>query len=70
LEKVLDRYIPPITLMGGIFVGLLAAFADFTGALGTGTGILLTVGIVYRMYEELAKEQMGEMMPAFRQFLG
>jgi len=70
LEKVLDRYIPPITLMGGVFVGLLAAFADFTGALGTGTGILLTVGIVYRMYEELAKEQMGEMMPAFRQFLG
>ena len=56
--------------MGGIFVGLLAAFADFTGALGTGTGILLTVGIVYRMYEELAKEQMGEMMPGLRQFLG
>lgn len=70
LEKVLDRYIPPITIMGGIFVGLLATFADFTGALGTGTGILLTVGIVYRLYEELAKEQMGEMMPAFRQFLG
>jgi preprotein translocase subunit SecY len=70
LEKVLDRYIPPITLMGGVFVGLLAAFADFTGALGTGTGILLTVGIVYRMYEELAKEQMGEMMPGLRQFLG
>ncbi len=70
LEKVLDRYIPPITIMGGIFVGLLATFADFTGALGTGTGILLTVGIVYRMYEELAKEQMGEMMPGFRQFLG
>ena len=70
LEKVLDRYIPPITLMGGIFVGLLAAFADFTGALGTGTGILLTVGIVYRLYEELAKEQVSELMPGMRQFLG
>lgn len=45
--------------MGGIFVGLLAAFADFTGALGTGTGILLTVGIVYRMYEETSKGANG-----------
>jgi len=51
-------------------VGLIAVFADFTGALGTGTGILLTVGIVYRMYEDLAKEQASELFPALRQFLG
>jgi preprotein translocase subunit SecY len=70
LEKLLSRYIPQVTVMGGAFVGLIAVFADFTGALGTGTGILLTVGIVYRMYEDLAKEQASELFPALRQFLG
>lgn len=70
LEKLLSRYIPQVTVMGGAFVGFIAVFADFTGALGTGTGILLTVGIVYRMYEDLAKEQASELFPALRQFLG
>jgi preprotein translocase subunit SecY len=60
LVTVLDRYIPTIVIMGSITVGLLAVFADFTGAIGTGTGILLTVGIVYRFYEQLAKEQLFE----------
>ncbi|MFQ5892517.1 MAG: preprotein translocase subunit SecY, partial [Candidatus Methanofastidiosia archaeon] len=69
VEKVLSRYIPKVTIMGGAFIGLLAAFADFTNALGTGTGILLTVGIVYRMYEELMREQVSEMFPALRGFL-
>jgi preprotein translocase subunit SecY len=70
LEKILSRYIPHVTVMGGAFVGFIAVFADFTGALGTGTGILLTVGIIYRMYEQLAKEQASELFPALRQFLG
>jgi preprotein translocase subunit SecY len=69
VEKVLDRYIPQVTVMGGAAVGLLSAFADFTGALGTGTGILLTVGIVFRMYEDLMREQVSEMFPALRGFL-
>ncbi|MBU7026871.1 MAG: preprotein translocase subunit SecY [Theionarchaea archaeon] len=70
VEKVLNRYIPKVTIMGGATIGLLAAFATFTDALGTGTGILLTVGIVYRMYEDLMREQMSEMFPALRGFLG
>lgn len=70
VEKVLDRYIPKVTLMGGAVIGILAALANFTNALGTGTGILLTVGIVYRMYEDLMREQMSEMFPALRSFLG
>jgi preprotein translocase subunit SecY len=70
VEKVLNRYIPKVTIMGGATIGLLAAFATFTNALGTGTGILLTVGIVYRMYEDLMREQMSEMFPALRTFLG
>lgn len=70
MERILGRYIPMITLLGSAAVGLLAVFADLTGALGTGTGILLTVGILYRMYEELAAEQAFEMMPALRGILG
>jgi len=60
IKGVLDRYIPTITILGAAFVGLLAGFASLTGAVGTGTGILLTVDIVYRFYEELAKEQLGD----------
>ncbi len=68
IKQVLDRYIPTITILGSAFVGILAGFADLTGALGTGTGILLTVGIVYRLYEELAKQQLSEMHPMLGAF--
>jgi preprotein translocase subunit SecY len=70
MEKVLRRYIITVTLLGGAFVGALAAVADLTGALGTGTGILLTVGIVYGLYEEIARERVSEMFPAVRRLLG
>lgn len=69
-ERILKKYIPAITVMGGAFVGILAFGADLTGALGGGTGVLLTVGIVYRLYEELAQEQMMDMHPMLRRFLG
>ena len=70
IEKVLDRYVPYLTVLGGAFVGALAAGADFTGALGSGTGILLTVGIIYHLYEEIAKEQLLELHPVVRSFIG
>jgi len=57
VKAILYKYIPTITMLGSFIVGFLAVFADLTGALGSGTGILLTVGIVYRLYEELAREQ-------------
>lgn len=69
-ERILKRYIPAITVLGGAFVGLLAFGADLTGALGGGTGVLLTVGIVYRLYEEIAQEQMMDMHPMMRKFFG
>jgi len=40
------------------------------GAVGSGTGILLTVGIIYGLYEEIAKERVVEMFPAIRRFFG
>lgn len=70
IEKVLDRYIPAVTILGGATVGLIAAFGDLTGALGGGTGVLLSVGIVYKMYEGMAKEQLFEVNPMLRKIMG
>jgi preprotein translocase subunit SecY len=69
-RRILNKYIPTITVLGGAFVGLLAFGADLTGALGGGTGVLLTVGVVYRLYEEIAKEQLMDVNPMLRRFLG
>lgn len=60
IEKVLDRYVVPLTIMGGIGIGLLAASADILGALTSGTGILLMVMIIYQFYQTLAKESMED----------
>ncbi len=70
MEKILERYIPTAAVIGGLFIGILAALADYLGALGTGTGILLTVSILKQYAELLAKEQAAEMHPAMREFLG
>jgi preprotein translocase subunit SecY len=69
LERLLDRYIFPLTIMGSIAVGFLAALADLTGALTHGTGLLLTVMIVYRLYEEISKQHMMDMNPLLRRFM-
>lgn len=53
LEKRLDEYITPLTVLGSFSVGFLAGIADLTGSFGTGTGILLTVGILYRLYTQI-----------------
>ena len=72
LERILERYIPPVTLFSGAFVGLLASGADLLGTVGnaTGTGLLLAVGIILRTYEQIQKEQAMEMHPMLREFFG
>ncbi|WNY26411.1 Protein translocase subunit SecY [Methanolapillus ohkumae] len=72
IEKYMQRYIPKVTVIGGAFIGALTLFASLLGTVGGagGTGLLLTVSIVYRLYEDLASEQMMEMHPMLRSFLG
>jgi preprotein translocase subunit SecY len=70
LERLLSRYIWPLTIMGGLSVGFLAGFADITGSLSSGTGILLAVMIVYKLYEEISKQHMMDMNPMMRKFMG
>jgi preprotein translocase subunit SecY len=72
VEKILERYIPVVTVIGGAAIGALAVGADLIGTIGavSGTGVLLTVGILHRLYEQIAKEQVMEMHPILRGFLG
>jgi preprotein translocase subunit SecY len=72
LQKVLQRYIPLVTVVGGALVGFLAVTANMLGTIGAvgGTGLLLTVSIVYKLYEEIAEEQLMEMHPMMRQMFG
>jgi preprotein translocase SecY subunit len=70
IESILKRYIPAVTVLGGIAVGLVAGLTDFFGVFGSGIGILLSVGIIYQYYESLMQERAAEMYPAFRRLLG
>jgi len=55
--KKLKQLIITAATLGGICIGLLTIFADFLGAIGSGTGILLTVNIIYSLYEEVVKNK-------------
>ena len=70
IELILKRYIPVVTVLGGAIVGLIASVSEFSGVFGTGTGILLAVGILYQYYQLLVQEQVAEMYPAFSRVLG
>ena len=70
IEQVLKRYIPVVTVIGGIIVGVIAAIANFFGVFGSGMGVLLSVGILYQYYQLLMQERIVEMYPAMRRFLG
>lgn len=70
LESVLDRYIMPLTIMGGAAIGILAATADLLGAIVGGTSILLAVMIMYQLYQNIAQQHAVDMHPAMKKFIG
>jgi protein transport protein SEC61 subunit alpha len=57
LLKVLNKYIPTAAAFGGLCIGALSVTADMLGAIGSGTGILLAVTIIYDYFEKFVKEQ-------------
>lgn len=57
MRTVLDRYIPTAAAFGGLCIGALSVLADLLGAIGSGTGILLAVTIIYQYFEIFQKEQ-------------
>lgn len=56
MARLLDKYIPVAASFGGLCVGALTIFADFLGAIGSGTGILLSVTMINQYYEILQQE--------------
>ena len=63
--NVLNRYIPTAAAFGGMCIGALTVIADFCGAIGTGTGILMSVTIIFSFYEAFRSEVSGGMAPEF-----
>ena len=61
-----------LTVIGGVIIGVLTLIASLMGTLGGagGTGLLLAVSIVYRLYEQIASEQIQEMYPMMQKFFG
>lgn len=57
VKDYLKRYIPIAATFGGMCIGALTIIADFLGAIGSGTGILLSVTIIYSYFEALKKEK-------------
>src|SRR5487761_1210684 len=70
VEAILSKYIPVITIIGGIFIGLLASLAGIFGVFGTGIGLLLMVDIIIQYYQMLVKEVLESMMPRLGSLLG
>jgi len=69
LESILDRYIMPLTVMGGIAIGFLASITNLMGALISGTAILLVIMIFFQFYQSIAQQHQTDMNPAFRKFM-
>lgn len=70
LESILNRYIMPLTVMGGLAIGILASLTDLLGALVSGTAILLVIMIFFQFYQNIAKQHETDMNPAMRKFMG
>src|SRR5919109_621614 len=70
VEALLNRYIPSLTIISGIIIGLLASISDVLNVFGSGTGILLMVNIMVSYYQTLVKEQVDNYMPSLAALLG
>ncbi len=70
LESILKRYVMPLTIMGGLAIGLLASAANVLGTLTGGTALLLGIMIIYQFYESIAKQHAMDMNPALKKMMG
>lgn len=55
-QKYFERYIPIAARVGGVCLGMLAIVADLLGAVGSGSGILMVVGILGTLQEAFVRE--------------
>ena len=69
LESILDRYIMPLTVMGGLAIGFLASVTNLLGALVSGTAMLLVIMIFFQFYQNIAQQHSEDMMPGLKKFI-
>ncbi len=69
-ERLLAKYIYPLTILSSLIVAAIAIVADIFGAYGSGTGILLAVGIINQYYLMIARERALEAYPLLRKLMG
>ena len=69
LESVLERYILPLTIMGGAAIGFLAAISGIVGTLILGTSFLLVIMIMFQLYQSIAQQHATDMHPALKKFI-
>jgi preprotein translocase subunit SecY len=70
VETLLNKYIPSVTIAGGIIIGLVASISDVLTVFGSGIGILLMVDILVNYYNLLVREQVDVHMPKLAGLLG
>ena len=70
LESILKRYILPLTIMGGLAIGLLASITNLLGALVSGTAILLVIMIMFQFYQSIVQQHETDMNPMMKKFMG
>jgi len=70
LESVLKRYVLPLTIMGGIAIGLLASLADILGTLVGGTALLLGIMIIFQFYQNISQQHAMDMNPTLKKMMG
>ena len=70
LESILERYVMPLTIMGGLAIGFLASISNLVGALVSGTALLLVIMIMFQFYQNIAQQHQTDMNPMMRKFMG
>ncbi|MDG7034795.1 MAG: preprotein translocase subunit SecY [Nitrososphaerota archaeon] len=70
VTSILNKYIPAVTLLSGLIIGILASTSAVLDVFGTGIGILLAIDISINYYQTLVKEQLEVIMPRLGEFLG
>lgn len=69
IQAVISDYLDAVTVFGGAIIGFLAGIGDILGVYGGGAGLLLSVGIVYGIYEMIAREQIELLYPRLKKFI-
>ncbi|MFW9819406.1 MAG: preprotein translocase subunit SecY [Candidatus Thorarchaeota archaeon] len=70
IERILKRYIPTLVIINGMIIAIMSFGADTLGALTSGTGLLIAIGIIHQYAETISKELAASQYPGLRAMLG